>query len=214
MKVAFYVSGKAGRLMYYINQHSFVLQDICLVVSDEPNNELENKLFDLGLNYFHFEYDKNANRKKENLRLSNFLLEKLEMFDIDYCYSHGGHILSGDLLRKYENRLINFHPSILPMHPGLNAIDKAMKDNSSILIGNSAHFINEKVDDGMLIAQNVFPKSYFLVNGYEVFLNTQINLLELIHKNLNTGGLKLLNGMVYLKLYSKKDLNRVYFNHE
>ena len=77
----------------------------------------------------------------------------------------------GKLLEAYRNKIINFHPSLLPSYPGLNAIDKAIEGNS-LLLGNTAHFIDEKVDTGPIIMQSILPISLF--NHYEDVLSLQI----------------------------------------
>lgn len=92
------------------------------------------------------EIDYNSSSINKNLNMSNLLLEELTNEEIDYCFSFGSHILCGDILEQYRNRIINFHPAILPMFPGLNAIDQAVKYGNVILVGNTAHFIDSGID--------------------------------------------------------------------
>lgn len=50
----------------------------------------------------------------------------------------------------------NIHPSLLPAFKGFNAIEKMMKSNSKF-IGCTLHLVNESIDGGHILAQNIFP---------------------------------------------------------
>src|SRR5690606_11646885 len=102
-------------------------------------------------------------------------------FSIDYCFCFGDHILKGDLIKRYENRIINFHPSILPNYRGRKAIDMALSDGAFVL-GNTAHFINSKVDDGPIILQSVVHTNVLLDGDYDKVLDLQLPMLFQIYK--------------------------------
>ncbi|MGL4572263.1 MAG: phosphoribosylglycinamide formyltransferase [Clostridium sp.] len=66
-------------------------------------------------------------------------------------------ILSGDILKKFKNKIINIHPSLIPSFCGANmygikvheaAIKKGVK-----LSGCTVHFVNDEVDGGAIILQ-------------------------------------------------------------
>lgn len=135
-----------------------------------------------GISYYLYDY-RNLTGDK-NLSLSNRLLELLIESNSDYCFCFGRHILKGDLLKKYALRIINFHPSILPQFRGVKAIDQALKAGVSVL-GNTAHFIDENVDTGPIIAQNVMSKKRFDKYGYDGILDSQFELFQLVYKLLN-----------------------------
>lgn len=103
-------------------------------------------------------------RGKKNLELSNNLLQVLREYEIDYCFSFGAHILKGKLLEEYENRIINFHPSLLPAYPGIKSIDRAIADKVNLL-GNTVHFIDAGMDTGPIIMQSVIPSVAFYEGG-------------------------------------------------
>lgn len=214
MNLAFYVSGKAGRLQYLINQQSKVVDSIKLVISDAGFMALEEKVKQLNINYYSFEYNKELPKAHENERLSNFILNSFKENEIDYCFCFGVHILTGDLLIEYKDRIINFHPSLLPLFPGLNAIDQAMQDPNVNILGNTAHFINEKIDAGKILVQNAFSKSFYLQHGYEGILNSQIQLMELIFKNLLTRSIYIMDDLVYLLESSSDEKQEMIFNYE
>ncbi len=68
-------------------------------------------------------------------------------------------ILSKDFIAAFPNRIINIHHSFLPAFVGANPYEKAYKRGVKI-IGATAHFVDESLDEGPIIAQNVIPVSH------------------------------------------------------
>ena len=65
-------------------------------------------------------------------------------------------ILSPAFVAHYANRLINIHHSFLPAFVGANPYAQAYARGVKI-IGATAHFVNEQLDQGPIIAQSVIP---------------------------------------------------------
>lgn len=65
-------------------------------------------------------------------------------------------ILGAPFVRHYANRLINVHPSLLPLYPGLQTHRRALADGARIH-GCTVHFVTEDVDGGPIIAQGAVP---------------------------------------------------------
>ena len=63
-------------------------------------------------------------------------------------------ILTSDFVAHYSNRLINIHHSFLPAFVGASPYAQAYARGVKI-IGATAHFVNEQLDQGHIIAQNV-----------------------------------------------------------
>ena len=63
-------------------------------------------------------------------------------------------ILSEDFVSSYRNRIVNIHHSFLPAFAGAGPYRQAF-DRGVKTIGATAHFVNEKLDDGPIIAQGV-----------------------------------------------------------
>jgi phosphoribosylglycinamide formyltransferase 1 len=61
-------------------------------------------------------------------------------------------ILGNTFLQKFENQIVNIHPSLLPNYPGLNTHTQAIADGICEH-GCSIHFVNEDLDGGPIIAQ-------------------------------------------------------------
>jgi phosphoribosylglycinamide formyltransferase-1 len=217
MNFAFYVSGNAGRLRELIKQHSHVLKRTKLVITDsEANEDLKPVLQSLKINYYKFNYKARKENREEsiNQKLSDFILKSFNTHQIDYCFCFGDHILEGQLLTTYKSRIINFHPSVLPMHPGRYSIDKAMKDDSTILLGNTAHFVDEGIDTGTIIMQSVISKDLFIKGGYEAVLNIQLGMLNEIYNCLREGWLIIKDNKVYIPNKLKSNNNFLFNGYE
>ncbi|MBO3270470.1 formyltetrahydrofolate deformylase [Hymenobacter defluvii] len=65
-------------------------------------------------------------------------------------------ILSSDFVAAFPNRLINIHHSFLPAFVGASPYAQAYERGVKI-IGATAHFVNEQLDQGPIIAQSVIP---------------------------------------------------------
>jgi len=84
------------------------------------------------------------------------ILECLEGFeDIDYIVlAKYMRILTPKFIEAYENRVINIHHSFLPAFIGANPYKQAYERGVKI-IGATSHFVNNNLDEGPIIAQEV-----------------------------------------------------------
>lgn len=65
-------------------------------------------------------------------------------------------ILGGAFVRRYESRLLNIHPSLLPAFPGLHTHRRALAEGVRIH-GCSVHFVTQDLDHGPVIVQAAVP---------------------------------------------------------
>jgi phosphoribosylglycinamide formyltransferase-1 len=65
-------------------------------------------------------------------------------------------ILTEDFIAKYQHRLINIHPSLLPKYKGLNTHQLAI-DNHDDVHGASVHYVNFELDSGPVVIQAEVP---------------------------------------------------------
>lgn len=63
-------------------------------------------------------------------------------------------VLSGDFIRKFPNHIINIHHSFLPAFHGAKPYHRAFERGVK-LIGATAHYVTETLDDGPIIEQDV-----------------------------------------------------------
>ena len=61
-------------------------------------------------------------------------------------------VLGDAFIRRFEGRVINVHPSLLPAFPGVRAIEQAL-DYGVRVTGVTVHFVEQEVDSGPVILQ-------------------------------------------------------------
>ncbi|MCU4727670.1 formyltetrahydrofolate deformylase [Halapricum hydrolyticum] len=84
------------------------------------------------------------------------LLELLEEYDSDLIVlARYMRILSPDVVFRYENQIINVHPSLLPAFPGASAYMQAIEEGVRIA-GVTAHYVTTDLDQGPIITQRAF----------------------------------------------------------
>jgi phosphoribosylglycinamide formyltransferase-1 len=65
-------------------------------------------------------------------------------------------ILTDGFVQRYEGRLLNIHPSLLPAFPGLNTHREALRHGVKIH-GCTVHFVTARLDHGPIVAQAAVP---------------------------------------------------------
>ena len=61
-------------------------------------------------------------------------------------------VLSSDFIEKFNGKILNIHPSLLPKYKGLNTHEKVIK-NKDKYSGCTVHYVNAKLDSGKIINQ-------------------------------------------------------------
>lgn len=75
------------------------------------------------------------------------------------CLAGFMRLLSADFCKKWQGRLINIHPSLLPEFKGLNTHERAL-DAEVSQHGCTVHFVTADMDDGPTIGQVAVPVLY------------------------------------------------------
>ena len=61
-------------------------------------------------------------------------------------------ILSKNFIKKFQGKILNIHPSLLPKYKGLNTHQRVIR-NKEKFSGCTVHFVNSKLDSGKIIIQ-------------------------------------------------------------
>ena len=81
------------------------------------------------------------------------IINTLIYYDVELVVMAGWmKIVTPFFIKKFKNRIINIHPSLLPAYKGSSAITNSLLNGSKIT-GCSVHFVEEEVDSGSLIMQ-------------------------------------------------------------
>lgn len=85
------------------------------------------------------------------------ILEALAVINPDIiCLAGYMRLLSGKFIAPYEGRILNIHPSLLPLFPGLHTHQRAL-DAGMKLAGCTVHLVTEGMDEGPILAQAAVP---------------------------------------------------------
>jgi len=81
------------------------------------------------------------------------IIQRLKYYKIDLIALAGFMLmLSPDFVKRYRNRILNIHPSLLPAFKGAHAIKDAF-EHKAPSTGVTVHFVDEKMDHGPVILQ-------------------------------------------------------------
>jgi len=173
MKVGVLISGSGTNLQALIDhcKKRTSSADIVLVVSNKQDAHGLQRAAQAGIP------TKVINHKDYGSRVEfdMAVLSELQAYQIELvCLAGFMRILSGEFVRKWEGRLINIHPSLLPSFKGANAHQQVLEAGVR-LTGCTAHFVVEEVDGGAIIAQEAVP---VLPTDTEKTLQERVKLKE------------------------------------
>jgi phosphoribosylglycinamide formyltransferase-1 len=96
-----------------------------------------------------FSLDCHADRTERDLVMATWLEEHSVELVVLAGYMH---LLTEPFLRRFPERIVNVHPSLLPAFPGAHAIDDAL-DAGAETTGVTVHLVDEGLDTGPVLAQ-------------------------------------------------------------
>lgn len=81
------------------------------------------------------------------------ILARVQQANIDLIILAGFmRILTPELIKPFQGRMLNIHPSLLPKYPGLNTHQRAI-DAKDTIAGATVHFVIEELDAGPAVIQ-------------------------------------------------------------
>ena len=147
IKTAVFISGTGSNLKSLIKFSKLKKSPITigLIISNNPKSK--------GL-----KYAKINKIKKKVFNLNSTLFEKKAINELKknninlICLAGFMKILSKSFIKKFNGKILNIHPSLLPKYKGLNTHVKAIK-NKDKYSGCTVHLVNSKLDSGRIINQ-------------------------------------------------------------
>lgn len=123
--------------------------EVVLLVCDKPGAYVLERAKRYGTECFAFNPKEYGSREAYETVLATMLDER----DVDFvCLAGYMRIVGKVLLERYERRIVNIHPSLLPSFKGAHAIHDAV-DYGVKLFGVTTHFVDETLDGGRIIDQ-------------------------------------------------------------
>lgn len=124
--------------------------EILAVVSNYETLKSLTEKFDIP---FHYVSHENISREEHE----KLVLDTIESYSPEYLVlAKYMRILSPWFVSNYPNKIINIHHSFLPAFIGANPYKQAFERGVKI-IGATSHFVNNNLDEGPIIVQEVIP---------------------------------------------------------
>ena len=151
IKIALFASGTGSNVFNIINKFKNDNEvEVALVASNNPNAGALNHARNYNILTVTF--------NRNELYNTDEILNLLQKEKIDYI------ILAGflwkipeNILRNYEDKILNVHPSLLPKFGGKGMygkyVHKAVLENKETKSGITIHKVNEEYDKGDIVAQ-------------------------------------------------------------
>ena len=122
---------------------------VSFIIANNPNAFVLERAKRYGTECFAFNPKEYGSREAYETVLATMLDER----GVDYvCLAGYMRIVGRVLLERYERRIVNIHPSLLPSFKGAHAIQDAV-DYGVKLFGVTTHFVDETLDGGRIIDQ-------------------------------------------------------------
>jgi phosphoribosylglycinamide formyltransferase 1 len=155
LKIGVLISGRGSNLQALIDtceapdfpaEISLVLSNIAGVMGLErasqagiPTATIDHTLFE--------------NREKFDAEMTGILEEN----GVKFVFLAGFmRLLSDQFVKRWHDRLVNIHPSLLPAFKGLNVHDRVIQEGARFS-GCTVHFVRPALDDGPIIVQACVP---------------------------------------------------------
>ncbi|WP_417429901.1 phosphoribosylglycinamide formyltransferase [Kiloniella sp.] len=94
---------------------------------------------------------------KSRVDFDNAVTETLENSDVEFvCLAGFMRLVTKEFVEHWHNRMINIHPALLPLFPGLDTHQRAL-DEGCKLHGCTVHFVRHEMDSGPIVGQAAVP---------------------------------------------------------
>lgn len=161
MKWSLHTDDKLPKMAIFVSKYNHCLYDLLsryrsgelaveipFILSN--HNDLKYIADQFNIPFFHVPFTKENRTEAEKEQLT--LLKK---YNVDFIVlARYMQIVSGTLINKFPNKIINIHHSFLPAFAGAKPYHAAFKRGVKI-IGATSHYVTEELDAGPIIEQDV-----------------------------------------------------------
>ncbi|MCM8784097.1 MAG: phosphoribosylglycinamide formyltransferase [Candidatus Omnitrophica bacterium] len=152
MNIAVFCSGKGTNLQAIIDavKQGQIKANLSLVVSDNKDAYALVRAKEAGIKTV-FVNPKDFSRRED---FEEEIIKNLEKHNIKLiCLAGFMRMLSPKFVQKYQNKILNIHPALLPSFKGIYGIRDAL-DYGVKITGPTVHFVDSKMDHGPIILQS------------------------------------------------------------
>ena len=154
-RLALFASGRGsnGEALYKAMQEGYINGEFVIIITDHGTAGIveRSKSWNIPLIVIdRSDYDSKASFEQAQL-------DALEPYKIDGIVLAGYmRIVGAKLIDRYEHKILNIHPALLPSFPGLHGHQQAI-DAGVKITGCTVHFVDAGMDTGPIIMQNTVP---------------------------------------------------------
>jgi phosphoribosylglycinamide formyltransferase-1 len=154
-RVAILISGRGSNMMALVEAARAVdyPAEVALVLSNRPQAAGLAWAREQGIATVALDHKAYATREA----FEDAMQAALEAAHVDLIACAGFmRLMTGTFVSRWAGRMINIHPSLLPLYPGLHTHARAIADGVRIA-GCTVHFVTAEMDAGPIIAQGAVP---------------------------------------------------------
>lgn len=154
-RIAIFASGSGTNFQALAEacQKGEIAAEVVVMISDRPSAKVNERADRLGIP----RWSHSIKEFEDKAAWERAVMAVLEEKQVDLvCLAGYMRILGDEIIRAYENRMINIHPSLLPAFKGAHAIEDAFRYGVKVY-GVTVHYVNAELDGGKIIAQRSFP---------------------------------------------------------
>ncbi|MBS7307408.1 MAG: phosphoribosylglycinamide formyltransferase [Eubacteriales bacterium] len=149
-RIAVFVSGSGTNLQALIDSDEIKSGELCLVVSNKADAYALKRAEAAGI--------RGEVLPSKGTEFDRRALELLESNNIDIVVLAGFlRVLGKEFVDRYENRVINIHPALIPSFCGKGMyglkVHEAVLERGVRITGATVHYVNEAADGGEIILQ-------------------------------------------------------------
>ena len=148
LKTAIFISGNGSNMKNLIRfskiKNSPIVVDFVL-----SNNKKANGITHVKKNKINFKIFDFKQRDNDEKKILDILKKrKIQLI----CLAGFMKILSRNFIKKFNGKILNIHPSLLPKYKGLNTHERVILNNEKFS-GCTVHIVNARLDSGKIILQ-------------------------------------------------------------
>jgi phosphoribosylglycinamide formyltransferase-1 len=151
LRVAVLISGSGSNLQAIIDgRDAGTLDiDIAAVVSNQPNAYGLQRARNAGIDTHCLQHSKFTDRES----FDNAMAQLLGQYRPELVLLAGFmRVLTAKFVAEFEGKLLNIHPSLLPLYPGLDTHRRVLEAGDT-WHGSTVHYVSEELDGGPAIIQ-------------------------------------------------------------
>jgi len=150
-RIGILISGRGSNMIALadaVRDETIPNAEVAIVISDKANAAGLLKARERGIETLVIERRGRPRAEHDREMVTELRARKVDLV----CLAGYMRLLSSEFLNAFPRRILNIHPSLLPLFPGLDAQQQAI-DHGAKISGCTVHYVDETLDGGPVIAQ-------------------------------------------------------------